>query len=363
MVNTGDPDIVCWSEDGETFVVKDPQKFQEVCIPAYFKHAKFSSFVRQLNFYAFRKIKYSDNVRLDPKLEAETANFWRFRHENFRRGHPELLIEIKRVNSQKNSNTKPAPTDDKGTKTEVQSLKKRIEEMSKNIDELTAMVQKVSLKQDEQESRPLLLQDTEVGAKRKKLDPTEVPGHQSVRPDDMLSSMDLDIPEIPAPMPLSARENSDDTPEISDIEFVDDLLSTFNDGGESGLLGWDMADPVIQQSREVANRPDPELMERLGEALALLPKDIQVLIVDRLIVAITSTDFQSSLLVAEAEPKKEATKSSEVPATPSEGEKEASLPLAAATLAALLHHYGSQVKGKSPKSVQQKTIPVIPVHA
>lgn len=46
MIDTCDPEIACWSEDGETFVVKDPEKFETTIIPQFFKHSKFSSFVR-----------------------------------------------------------------------------------------------------------------------------------------------------------------------------------------------------------------------------------------------------------------------------------------------------------------------------
>ena len=382
MINTCDPDIAGWSEDGETFVVKDPQRFQEQCIPTYFKHAKFSSFVRQLNFYSFRKIKYADTILIDPKLEAETANYWRFRHENFRKGHPELLTEIKRMNGQKNtakdsSKEKVAPSEkpDKASKSEVQTLKKQIEAMSKNIDELTAMVQKVSVKQDEQEK---FAEEKNVGSKRKKLDSSNVATSaplpdemlSSIQPDEMLSSMELDEMALPVAMPspvLSHRETSDATPPISDNEFVDELFDAFTDG-ELLVLESSPEEPAQVLRQEETNRPDPELMNRLGEALALLPKDIQVLIVDRLIAAITSTDaLENSKLISDAlsdtEPPKSTAASkvaatAEVSQTPAEG----SFPLAAATLAALLRHYSSQVSEKAPKSVQ-KTIPVIPVHA
>jgi hypothetical protein len=367
MINTCDATIAGWSEDGETFVVKDPQRFQESCIPTYFKHAKFSSFVRQLNFYAFRKLKFADNIRIDPKLEAETANYWRFKHESFRRGRPELLSDIKRMNGQKGTAaSKEGATPDEAISTattnpEVQSLKNQIEQMSKNIDELTTMVQKVSLKQEEQDFSPV-----DFGAKRKKVD--RVIRNDVIRPDEMLSSMDLDemaLPFISMPSPTLHREASDATI-TSDNEFADELFEAFANDDDGGMLEIPtLPEPsILVAKQEHPNLPNRELMSRLGEALALLPKDIQVLIVDRLIAAITSTDAleNSSLLaaaIAEVEPKKVvANKTSEYSAL--EGTRDR--PLTAATLAALLHHYGSQVKGKTPQSVQ-KSLPVIPVHA
>lgn len=353
---------------------------------------------QQLNFYSFRKIKYADTIRINPQLEKETANYWRFRHENFRRGHPELLTEIKRMNGgQKGAATtsttqKTTTVVDKNTKSEVQTLKKRIEEMSKNIDELTAMVQQVTIKQEATDnvtsSSSFHVQDNvPVGTKRPKIDPI------AVRPDIMLSTgMELDeittLPPVglPLPAPLYHRESSDST-NVTDSEFVDELFSAFNDDEmllpepvvpDPAPSAATLPPPVVAATptppptppvQEHTNRPDPELMNRLGEALALLPKDIQTLIVDRLIAAIMSPGAleSSSSLVADAvnvEPKKIAASGKALPTPAHEEEpqqQQQPFPLAAATLAALLHHYSTQVKGK-PKSVQ-KAIPVIPVHA
>ena len=96
MVDTCDPSICGWSDDGATFTVKDPEKFEKTIIPQFFKHSKFSSFVRQLNFYSFRKIK-DDALRIDIEEEKKTAQYWRFRHDKFQRGKPELLLEMKRM--------------------------------------------------------------------------------------------------------------------------------------------------------------------------------------------------------------------------------------------------------------------------
>jgi hypothetical protein len=83
MIEDGTP-LAGWSDLGDSFIVYDPVKFASDQIPKYFKHAKFSSFVRQLNFYGFRKLKVDD------------PNWWEFQHENFVRGKKVLLKDIRR---------------------------------------------------------------------------------------------------------------------------------------------------------------------------------------------------------------------------------------------------------------------------
>lgn len=171
MIDTCDPKICSWSEDGLTFIVKNTSLFENAVIPQFFKHNKFSSFVRQLNFYGFRKVKFSNSLRIDHVLEKETAKWWRFRHQNFRKGRRDLLVEIKRtpssggappvvnraavtpsVASSSNVARMVARQDEKTPqevthlKTEMQALKKRMESMTKNIDDLTDLVKKVSVK-------------------------------------------------------------------------------------------------------------------------------------------------------------------------------------------------------------------------
>jgi len=195
MIDTCNTLICSWSDDGETFVVKNPTKFEKEIIPQFFKHNKFSSFVRQLNFYAFRKIKTNNNIRIDPALEAKTANYWRFYHPKFQRGRADWLKLIKRssstprgaagvgkkggggdenvssangrnmnnisISNNNNFNNMVLPNvtsssstvdivgrkDDSELKSEVTTLKERIEAMNKNIDLLTTMVQNVTLVQ------------------------------------------------------------------------------------------------------------------------------------------------------------------------------------------------------------------------
>ena len=447
MIDSCDPTVAGWSEEGDTFVVKDPKKFESVIIPQFFKHSKFSSFVRQLNFYSFRKIKYMDNLRLDPELEAVTANYWRFKHDFFVRGKPKLLTKIKRMTAAQ-SRAAAAAASTKSTQNvtpyavssssssaaaslgqpngamqeEIDTLKKKLEDMNKNMSELTHMVQKVSLNNNNNSAT-----DDEamhVGNKRKKvefLEPLEVSStHTSplsslsgeealdllLEPscsnhlysdavndgmafpliDDMemdaVTSLNLSASDSPIPAPENAGRETSMVSNVTDVDFVDQLFAEFGDEHETEVFAeTQMQQPMQQHQND--NRPDPILMDRLSEALAVLPKEMQDQIVNRLIASITSSNLfeptasSSSSLGSSSLGKipmvdgEHHRHDDDASQTPDEQEI-VGMPLAAATLASLLSYYSKLVqehddvdrsRNNNDRDGKHKSIPVIPCHA
>lgn len=82
MVDTELPTIVSWCRGGSAFCIVDSKLMAEHCLPKYFRHRRFSSLIRQLNFYSFYRV--------------QEGQLTIYQHSFFRKDRPDLLVHIKR---------------------------------------------------------------------------------------------------------------------------------------------------------------------------------------------------------------------------------------------------------------------------
>ncbi|XP_038126450.1 heat shock factor protein 2 [Cyprinodon tularosa] len=85
-------EFICWSQEGNSFLVLDEQRFAKEILPKFFKHNNMASFIRQLNMYGFRKVLHIDTGLVKQERDGPVE----FQHPYFKHGQDDLLENIKR---------------------------------------------------------------------------------------------------------------------------------------------------------------------------------------------------------------------------------------------------------------------------
>ncbi|KAI7899739.1 uncharacterized protein BX663DRAFT_488969 [Cokeromyces recurvatus] len=122
MVNDPESDdLICWAEDGASFFVNRQEEFARKVLPRFFKHNKFSSFVRQLNMYGFHKVPHLQQGVLETDSESER---WEFSNPHFQRNQPDLLLLVTRKKGPASDEKEISNIDLQHILEEIQSIKK-----------------------------------------------------------------------------------------------------------------------------------------------------------------------------------------------------------------------------------------------
>lgn len=119
ICNDSPKEIVSWNSTGTTFFVHHTDRFAKEVQPHYFSSSNFHSFVRQLNFYGFKKISVG------------RKGAWEFKHDHFVRDKPDLMTKIKR---------KTCIDKEQASKQVIQSLRNEVSELQSDLGSLTEKI-------------------------------------------------------------------------------------------------------------------------------------------------------------------------------------------------------------------------------
>ena len=305
MVDSCNPEVACWSTEMDaSFVVKDPELFASMVIPQFFKHSNFASFVRQLNFYGFRKIK-SDPIKLNDATNKKESKYWYFRHDKFRKGRKDLLIEIRKANQ--------VPVKDQedvySLKAEVSSLQEKIFEMDKNVAEVSKCISAMGVLHSPTNKIPSPTTINSIPMSSHEAVETQNlrVGHNA---SDLLDFSDVSDLELVEDKINDENELNDDVekfkalPHISsstidqhmsilsinsDVDFQNPPLFTDSEGYTIGPSVTTTSSSLIANDEEEIDSNSHRQL--LYDCLGVLPKSVQEQIVDSLATTITNPGF------------------------------------------------------------------------
>ncbi|KAE8661485.1 Heat stress transcription factor A-8 [Hibiscus syriacus] len=142
--------VISWTQNNNSFIIWDITEFSVRLLPQYFKHSNFSSFIRQLNIYGFRKI---DTDR------------WEFANDGFIRGQKVLLKNIARrkysQGFEQRKSLQQQPENSVGSSENNENIKlwKEVENLKTDKKALTQELVKLGQCQEIADNKLLLLKD------------------------------------------------------------------------------------------------------------------------------------------------------------------------------------------------------------
>ncbi|PIN24976.1 hypothetical protein CDL12_02285 [Handroanthus impetiginosus] len=152
-------ELISWTETNDSFIIWDESKFSSQLLKKYFKHSNFSSFVRQLNIYGFRKV---DTDR------------WQFANDAFIKGQKHLLKNISRrkqpqsVVPKKSAQQREADPPVASEEDKIAALWKEVENLKTDKTALTQELKNLRQHQETSQSKLLLLRE-QLKAQRQQL--------------------------------------------------------------------------------------------------------------------------------------------------------------------------------------------------
>lgn len=344
--------------------------------------------------YGFRKVK-EQNILISDDHDEDQSKWWRFKHENFRRGRPDLLHEMKKSNQVVAADQQ----DVDNLKQEVSYLRAEMGKLSAVVQQMFGMLHQVTGR-DPSVAEPSNKKRKFVADFASSI-PVEVVSTQLFEPsltgcDDAIhperaSDADLLLEDIPVEYqsgsvsPLREKVKRSVSSEFveSMFDFVKDD-STASDNGSvdpsySTSPQPDSANSCSIYNRSVShsddshqtNQLDPELSAKLENAVSMLPKSLQESFVERIVEKIASpeayqkhVDAVSVLATAAAIEAQNQTMRSNAPYNASridgsehtrqlsmKNQSDTTLPVAAACLGAFLAKYSNAPApgdGKAP---------------